>query len=97
MAVTIDTKLSPPFISVVARCTTWAEAMAACRAVESVEPAAFAPAIALIDGMPVTGGGHVSHHADPGPDLPPAAAALAELQSDEVPLNGPDNPGEAAP
>ena len=63
-------------------------------------PEAFIPHHAVIadaDGFPVTGGSSASHHVDPAPDLPPEVEQLAELQSDELPFNGPDSPGEAAP
>ncbi len=62
-----------------------------------INPDAYAPEIAWRETGSATGGGMATHHVDPGPDLPPAVIALAEMQSDEPPFNGPDSPGEAAP
>lgn len=68
----------------------------------SVNPVAYddyAPAIAIADGFPATGGGMATHYVEPieAPPLTPVQEALAETQADEPPLNGPGSPGEAAP
>lgn len=51
-----------------------------------IEPASlYAPAIAIADGFPATGGGLATHHVEPAPELPPAAAALIELGDEDAP------------
>lgn len=63
-----------------------------------IEADAFAPAIALADGHPATGGGESSNTAmfdttaTVAPELPPAVEALIESQDDEPPFRNPDAP-----
>ena len=93
-------------------CQTQAEAMEAARLLDTIDYNAYLPSIAetteaahhailaALAGQPATGGGESSQTLlDAGEfvELAPEAAALAELQTDELPFNGPDSPGEAAP
>lgn len=59
-----------------------------------IESDAFAPAIAIEDGYPATGGGHVTHYVEPqeGKPLSAQQEALAEfIEAKEV--SGPDDIG----
>ena len=94
MAVTIK-RLGDSAWDVTRHCTSQAEAMAAARALDSIIPHAFAPAIALADGEPATGGSHATHYVEPGPDLPPEAEALQERAMADDPQVGALKAGEA--
>lgn len=104
-AVTTVTRFDGQLYYIATRCClSKQEADAACALLDGMpSPEAYLPSaaeIALADGQPATGGGESSQTLlDAGEfvELAPEAAALAELQTDELPFNGPDSPGEAAP
>jgi hypothetical protein len=106
MAITIQQFDGPPVFIVSRVCLSMPEARAAEAALSAMpEASAYLPhhaEQAAADGVPATGGGASSQSMlgagefEAG-ELAPDKAALAELQADDPPFNGPDFPGEAAP